>query len=122
MASNSGYYTNTSETILIYFSDGYRRFGTPYYDYLSVTNTSPDKVNISLYPNPTADLLHLSITSAGLTNTELIITDILGQEIYSLSVAQSETTHDISRLASGIYTWRVVQNNSIIKTGKVVKQ
>jgi hypothetical protein len=66
-------------------------------------------------------------------NARFIITDILGQDIYSSPVAQNETTHDISKLSAGIYTWRVVSpqtpkgglNTSdveIIKTGKVVKE
>jgi hypothetical protein len=50
------------------------------------------------------------------------MTDILGQEVYSLPVTQSETTHDISKLSAGMYTWRVVADNNIIKTGKVVKE
>jgi hypothetical protein len=89
--------------------------------------------SIHLYPNPTTDLLHLSFSDAGAYNTKFIITDILGQDVYSSPVTQSETTHYISKLSAGIYTWRVVSpqtpkgglNTSdveIIKTGKVVKE
>jgi|GEM_PF-4639561 len=89
---------------------------------LTSINNIPNPSSIKIYPNPTTDLLHLSISDAVQLNTQLIITDILGQQVYSSPVKQSETTHDISKLASGIYTWRVLENNSIIKTGKVVKE
>ena len=77
---------------------------------------------ICLYPNPTSDQLHLSYSDAGAYNAQFIMTDILGQEVYSSPVTQSETTHDISKLSAGMYTWRVVADNNIIKTGKVVKE
>jgi hypothetical protein len=119
---NGGGSFNTETIQLIYFSNGIDHYGTPYYDYLGISNASADKVNIAVYPNPTSDQLHLSISGARLSNTQLIITDILGQEVYSSTITQSESTHDVSKLASGIYTWRVIDNNTIIKTGKVVKE
>jgi hypothetical protein len=51
----------------------------------------------------------------------LTLTDLLGQEVYSSGISAKETTHDISELPVGIYTWRINTNGGIIKTGKVVK-
>ena len=75
-----------------------------------------------LYPNPTSDQLHLSISDFNGSNYQLILIDILGQEVYYSPVKESETTHDISRLASGIYTWRLITDNTIISTGKLIKE
>jgi hypothetical protein len=92
-------------------------------------NSNPQ---IHLYPNPTSDQLHLSISDMNGPNYQLILTDILGQEVYSSPVTQSESIHDISGLSSGMYMWRVgpqipeggfnTNRLSIIKTGKVIKQ
>ena len=117
----NNFQTNTYEQRLIYFSDGHRRFGTPYYVYLGINNITI-KPTINLYPNPTTEQIHLSISDMSGANYQLILTDILGQEVYTSSVTQSESTHDISNLSPGMYTWRLMSDNSIIKTGKIVKQ
>jgi len=99
---------------------------------LTSINKIPNTSSIHLYPNPTSDQLHLSIISMNSSAYQLILTDILGQEVYSSSIAQSETTHDISGLSSGIYTWRIspqtpegglnTNSNGSITTGKVIKE
>ena len=116
--SNGGHYSNE----LIYYNKGGRHAGTPYYSFTTFINTISDNLSIDLYPNPTTSQLHLTITDAGAANVELVITDILGQRVYSSNVLQSETTHDISGLSSGIYTWRLAADGATISTGKMVKQ
>jgi len=88
---------------------------------LTGINNIPLSSTIHLYPNPTTDQIHLSISEMTGPNYQLILTGILGQEVYISPVIQSETTFDISSLSQGMYTWRVVGNNGIIKTGKVIK-
>lgn len=80
------------------------------------------QTTIYLYPNPTSDHLHLSFPGAQLCSAHLTLTDLLGQTVYSSAITDPETTHDISSLPSGIYTWRIVSDNTILKTGKLVKQ
>ena len=122
MVANNPQYTNTYVSQLVYFSNGIQHFGAPYYILEGVNNLGKNELQIKLSPNPTSDKLNLSISDAGLSNTQFIIIDILGQEIYSSPITQSESTHDISKFPSGIYTWRVMENNAIIKTGKFVKE
>ena len=117
---NSGFYTDTYEKRLIYFSNGHRRFGRPYYDYLGINDLANS--NIKLYPNPSIDQFKLTYSANTQFTPQLILTDIIGQEVYSSPITQSETTHDISKLSKGIYTWRIVENNAIVKTGKLIKQ
>jgi hypothetical protein len=77
---------------------------------------------INLYPNPSTGQVLLSISDASPYNAQLMLSDILGQAVYSSPISSSESTHDISSLSAGIYTWRLMQNNTIIKTGKIVKE
>jgi hypothetical protein len=117
----SGTDFNSDITTLIYFSNGTQTWGTPYYVLAGINDIS-ETSNILLYPNPTSSQLHLSFTNASQYNAQIFLTDILGQQVYSSPITQSESTHDISKFPSGIYTWRVMENNAIIKTGKVVKE
>ena len=93
-----------------------------YIDKIDVYNFINSINSKYLYPNPTSDQLHLSISDFNGSNYQLILIDILGQEVYYSPVKESETTHDISRLASGIYTWRLITDNTIISTGKLIKE
>ena len=76
---------------------------------------------IHLYPNPTSDEIHLSVSEMNGANYQIILTDILGNKIYTSLVTQSESTHNISNLSPGMYTWRLMGNNTLIKSGKIVK-
>jgi len=114
--------TGYDDTLLIYYSNGTTHIGTPYYNQPTAINEVIKNSSINLYPNPTSDILHLSFSATTPNNTQLILTDILGQQVYSSPITQSETTHDISKLSKGIYTWRIVENNTILKTGKPIKE
>jgi hypothetical protein len=112
---------NTRDS-LIYFSKGGMHYGTPYYNQPTGINYVNNISKIHIYPNPTSDLLHLSYSLITQPPPQFILTDILGQEVYSSSITPSETTHDISKLSKGIYTWRIAENNTILKTGKLIKE
>jgi hypothetical protein len=107
---------------LIYYSKGNTHSGTPYYSSTLRINDLANISNVKVYPNPTSELLTLSVTNAGQYNAQFIITSIFGQEIYSMPVTQDESTCDISKLSAGMYMWRMVSDNSIIKTSKFIKQ
>ena len=106
---------------LIYYSRGASHAGTPYYTFTTGINDISDQ-SIRLYPTPTSDILHLSYSEASQHNAHLIITGLLGQQVYSSPITESESIKDISALSAGIYTWRLSTEQGVIKTGKVVKQ
>ena len=104
---------------LVCYSKGNKHACGP--NYLAGINDIEKGVNVKVYPNPASDQLHLSVTNAGQLNARFIITDILGQELFSMPVIQDESTLDISKFSQGIYTWKLVSENSVLKTGKVIK-
>ena len=114
--------TGYDDTLLIYYSNGTTHIGTPYYNQPTGINYVINTSNIHLYPNPTSDQLHLSYSATTQYSPQLTLIDILGQEVYSSPITQSETTHDISKLSKGLYTWRITDNNAIIEIGKIIKQ
>lgn len=72
------------------------------YKYGSATSikNEKNKTNFSIYPNPSKDMLTInSNTQIG----EIIISDILGNTVYTVNVKNNEQTVDLSLLNSGIY-------------------
>ena len=125
---NSGGNFNTTTTNLIYYSNGIHTWGTPYYITEGLTNVY-DNYRINISPNPTSSQLRLTFSNAIQHNTQLILTNLLGEQVYSSPITQSESTHDISNLSPGMYTWRVMTPkppkgglNTIVGSGKIVKE
>ncbi|MES2764187.1 MAG: T9SS type A sorting domain-containing protein [Bacteroidota bacterium] len=69
----------------------------------SVKDLKKDKLNFSLYPNPSVGLLTIK-TDSKEKNKEFAIVDITGKEIYAFSTGQNlSQTVDISFLSKGLY-------------------
>jgi hypothetical protein len=124
MVANNPQLINTFETRLIYFSNGFRHWGSPYYDQYAYTHAGIAEMHLSkitISPNPTNGTFHLSLNEVN-QGYQFILSDLLGKELLSHTISQSEISLDISNIASGLYTWRLVSENETVKTGKVVKQ
>ena len=79
--------------------DGYfNRFGPNFkYPYVGINNT--EKVNVSLYPNPTTSVVN--IDAEGLENVEII--DMSGCTV----MTTNKNSVDISTLSNGVYMFRI---------------
>ncbi|MCW3126314.1 MAG: hypothetical protein JWO03_1972 [Bacteroidetes bacterium] len=117
----SGVGTNYDIEELIYYSNGVKIIGSPY-AVIGIRETIASNSLISIYPTPASDVLHLLFSGMSRHSTRLILSNLIGQEVYSSPITDTETTHDISKLPSGIYTWRIMSDDAILKTGKVVKK
>jgi hypothetical protein len=118
--TNSGDPPSSDNTWLVYYSNGTQNFGTPYY-ILAGLNDIKITTDFKLSPNPTTGTLHLSLSEVN-QNYQFILTDLLGNELLSQPISQTQTTLNISNYTSGIYLWRLVGSNGIIKSGKIVKE
>lgn len=77
--------------------------------------------NIQVYPNPAADFIMMTTTTS-LNNASLELYNLLGERV-SVNSDLSETTFiDLNSFENGIYTLRILQNNEIVFTKKIVKQ
>ena len=82
-----------------------------YFGLLSVGDeeliTDPDRLEMSLFPNPCTDILHISIMAPTQCNADIILYDMMGKVIYQeRNVLQNGNTGmsiDISGLSSGVY-------------------
>ena len=78
---------------------------------------------LSLYPNPAIDATNVSFTLPdGSTDASLHITDILGNEIksYAIQNSQKEMQVDVHSISSGIYLVSLIANGRTVATQKMV--
>ena len=81
--------------------------------------------SMSLYPNPTTDVLQIEVGDAkALEGYRYRILDALGKEVYNELVKNTITEIPLKTLgAAGLYQFEVLdQNNSSIQTNKIVLQ
>jgi Leucine-rich repeat (LRR) protein len=84
-------------------------------------SSSNESEGISIYPNPASSTItiHQLFPSP---NQQLLITNILGEEIYHQSINNStQTTIDISQWSNGVYFYQI-RNDKETLQGKFVKQ
>lgn len=74
--------------------------------------------NIKLYPNPTTGTINIYDEQNDLTDTELEITNPLGQIVLDIPFSSQI---DISALSKGLY-YLTIKSNSIQKTIKIVRE
>lgn len=95
----------------------------------SMSGLVEDQVNgfeLSLYPNPVNDMVTINLTSEEAGEINVVLVNALGQEIstvYNGNVSQGETqfTHDVQDLPSGVYFVRIVNVNGDSETIRFVK-
>jgi hypothetical protein len=89
---------------------------------ISITVGVEEKtIGLVAFPNPTKDQLNLSV--AGFTNQQYIyqLYDASGKLVKSDKVSSSTTSINTQALTPGIYLLSVLDNNSIIKTFRIIK-
>jgi hypothetical protein len=77
---------------------------------------------ISIYPNPSNGILNVSLTASLARNSVIEIYDALGKLVVKQMLANELNSINISNLENGIYIFKVINTNNILKTGKLVKQ
>ncbi len=73
---------------------------------------------ISIYPNPTSDVIHISSTS---TITDYTIYNMIGNKVMMSNVNASNLIVDISTLTKGVYFVEVHQNG-ILTNKRIIKK
>jgi len=114
---NNGYYflTGTPPSGIIYkFTHNGASIGI---------NENNNIYNVSLYPNPTIGFTKIKISGNKAENTDIIITDILGKEIKKYEkIENNEVIINCEEFSNGIYFYQLKQDNTILSTGKFIKE
>lgn len=78
---------------------------------------------ISVYPNPfTTSLTFTYNSSAQITKAELRIYDLLGVQVMNCNLTKQSTTIGTGNLLSGIYFYKIISNNEIIQSGRLISK
>jgi hypothetical protein len=97
--------------VTLYSDTGEYAFGNP----LSANNVLLDPRDITLYPNPVANTLHVDMGAADLKGTvHLTVLDNTGRVILNHQTSASTARLDVSSLQSGNYIIRIQAENALI--------
>jgi len=86
-------------------------------------NTKNSDVEISIAPNPFGSYTTVIIKNDSKINTcDLKIYNTLGKEVMNTIVTKQGTNIDMNKLQSGIYFYKVIDDNKTIQSGKLISQ
>lgn len=68
---------------------------------------------IDIYPNPIQNSLSIDLKNENLIGTDFEIFDGLGKSVLKAKITQSSNVFDLSNFATGVYTVRLINQNSI---------
>lgn len=80
--------------------------------------------NLRFYPNPTSDMLHVELPNISDQNIAIEVFDIHGRNIHKKQyiVQNFIIDFDASRLNTGLYFMKLIQNNGTSQTFKFIKK
>ncbi|MFT6148615.1 MAG: hypothetical protein ACJAUH_001301 [Saprospiraceae bacterium] len=96
--------------------------GTSDYSSIKTAILSSKEGNVFVYPNPASDRITINTDEALLEKNDiaLYLINSLGQVLSVSSINSAQTTVSVQHLPSGVYFYRVVSNQEIIKSDKLI--
>jgi hypothetical protein len=93
------------------------------YEILIVTGIEVKDINLSfsVYPNPTADFVVLSVKEIATENMSYVLCDVQGKVIDRKKISSNETQITVVELSKATYLIKVLDNNKEVKTFKIIK-
>lgn len=79
------------------------------------------KLNMIAYPNPTTDLLNLSVGNTSTSGLSYQLFDLSGRLLSDNKIKNKETTISMSGYSQANYLLNVFQDNKKIKTFRIIK-
>jgi hypothetical protein len=84
---------------------------------------SPFSSGLTIYPNPFHNELDAFInTASSIQTADLIIYNVLGEIVVRTSVTKQTTRIKTEDLTSGIYFYKMIANDKVIQSGRIVSQ
>jgi hypothetical protein len=78
---------------------------------------------VTIYPNPFTSSLDIKINDVSkISNYELRMYNILGEEVINTIITKDITNLNTSNLTSGVYLYEVKSNNKTIQSGKLISK
>ena len=80
----------------------------------NVSSISENDININIFPNPSSNIFNLELNSD--SETEILVTNILGEQVYFesvQSVGEFNTQIDLSNYSKGVYNLTIKTSDGI---------
>lgn len=78
-------------------------------------------LSATVYPNPTVDMVTLSISGSLTGKMTFILCDLQGKMIRNEKLSADQTVISMAELAKATYLVKVLDNNKEVKTFKIIK-
>jgi hypothetical protein len=88
---------------------------------LGIDNYPAINLTMSVFPNPTQNLINLKVESGSIDNLNFVLYDITGKAIISQKLTSTLTQVPLQNLAAGTYLLRVNDTQKELKTFKIIK-
>jgi hypothetical protein len=88
---------------------------------LGIDNYPAISLSMSVFPNPTQNIVNLKVESGSIDNLNFILYDINGQAIIREKLISTLTQVAMQNLAAGSYLLRVNDTQKELKTFKIIK-
>lgn len=89
----------------------------------AIDPTNADNQTFSFSPNPFNSYTTINLIDASISNRyELMVYNVLGKAVISTSITKQTTTLETSQLMSGIYFYKIMNNNKLIQSGKLISK
>jgi hypothetical protein len=118
---------SVSSSMLCHHKDGVRVSGNVLFNdscyecSVGINENTPTSIKVTLFPNPTHDLLTIENKDFISTEFKLTIYNLVGNKTYSQTLTDPLTTVKVSNLSSGIY-YAVVTDNTRTRHLKFIKE
>ena len=111
--------TNTvTDTITVGVGPGaFGNFISTYTSNVGIPELNTKQDVITIYPNPANTILNIH-SQLSILNSQLLITDILGNEVYKETLNGMDNSIDISHWSVGVYFYQVNSDKGIVGKGK----
>ncbi len=88
---------------------------------VGINDIESEKNTVSIYPNPFSTSTTILINDVSKINkAELKMYNVLGEVVLSERLSKQSNTVETSNLPSGIYIYKIISNNKIVQTGRLV--
>ena len=119
--SLSGRALSTSGSILLH--NNVVAIPSGVYTGIAPIDTENEDVEITIAPNPFGSYTTIMLKNdSKLNDCELKVYSTLGKEVLNTPVTKKGATIDMSQLQSGIYFYKVINNNKTIQSGKLISK
>ncbi len=90
---------------------------------LSIADLALENNNVSIYPNPFTSLVNVLINKVSqVKDAELIMYNALGEIVLHKTITKELTTLEMHQYNPGIYFYRVMDNATVIQSGRLIAQ